>query len=414
MGKQSIWKRIKPANVMVAVLTVVAVAYLIVQCVNSMQSNIETTPAVYVTMDESISAEGWFVRDETVAEGTSSNSVKHIVSNGEKVQDAAALAIVYEDESIMKASRRMEEIDNELSLLNSAVQSVDNYTNDNTKLDQQITREMQQLAVRVDDGMLFDAYETATELRKLALRRNASSLDVASIKSQIVALENEKKQLTGQASGRSNTISAPASGYFSEVVDGYEEILTPEKVRTMQPETFKQLTEQKVTAPTGKLGKVVSGFTWDFATVLSEENAARLLVGQKVTLKFSQISANADAEVVAINSSKESGEALVIFQSQIMNGELVSIRQQKVDIVVATHSGLRVPVSAITMNDKGETGVLILTGNTARFKYIDEKNSYKGEQYYIVPKGTAYKYLLMNDEIVIHPSGSNNLKVISS
>ena len=86
MGKQSIWKRIKPANVMVAVLTVVAVAYLIVQCVHSMQSNIETTPAVYVTMDQSISAEGWFVRDETVAEGTSSNSVKHIVSNGEKVQ----------------------------------------------------------------------------------------------------------------------------------------------------------------------------------------------------------------------------------------------------------------------------------------------------------------------------------------
>ena len=210
MGKQSIWKRIKPANVMVAVLTVVAVAYLIVQCVNSMQSNIETTPAVYVTMDESISAEGWFVRDETVAEGTSSNSVKHIVSNGEKVQDAAALAIVYEDESSMEASRRMEEIDNELSLLNSAVQSVDNYTNDNTKLDQQITREMQQLAVRVDDGMLSDAYETAAELRKLALRRNASSLDVASIKSQIVALKNEKKQLTGQASGRSNTISVPA------------------------------------------------------------------------------------------------------------------------------------------------------------------------------------------------------------
>lgn len=414
MGKQSIWKRIKPANVLAGVLAVLAVAYLIVQCVHSMQSNIETTSAVYVTVDESISAEGWFVREETVAEGTSSNSVKHIVSNGEKVQDAAALAIVYADETIMEASRRLEEIENELSLLNTAVQSVDNYTNDSTKLDQQITREMQQLAVRVADGMPSDAYETATELRKLALRRNASSLDIASIKSQIVALENEKKQLAGQAYGRSNTISAPASGYFSEVVDGYEELLTPATIRTMQSEAFLELTGQEVTAPTGKLGKVVSGFTWDFATVLSESDAARLSVGQKVTLKFSQVSSNAAAEVVAINSSKESGDALVVFESQIMNGELVSIRQQKVDIVVATHSGLRVPVSAITMNDKGETGVLILTGNTARFKYIDEKNSYKGERYYIVPKGTTYKYLLMNDEIVVHPSGSNNLKVISS
>lgn len=414
MGKQSTWKQIKPANVLVAILVLFAVVYLIVQCVHSMQSNIETTPAVYVTMDESISADGWFVRNETVAEGTSSTSVKHIVSNGEKVQDSAALAIVYADESIMEASRRLEEIEDELSLLNTAVQSADNYTNDSSKLEQQILRQMQQLASQVEDGMPTDAYETATELRKLSLRRNASSLDISSIKSQIVALENEQKQLEGQAYGRSNTISAPASGYFSEVVDGYESILTPEKVNTMQPETFRQLTEQKVTAPTGKLGKVVSGFTWEFATILSESDAARLKVGQSVTLKFSQIAANASAEVVAINSSQESGEALVVFSSQIINGELVSIRQQKVDIVLASHSGLRVPVSAITMNDKGETGVLILTGNTARFKYIDEKNSYKGEQYYIVPKGTTQKYLLMNDEIIVHPSGSNNLKVISS
>lgn len=414
MGKQSIWKQIKPANVLVAILVLFAVVYLIVQCVHSMQSNIETTPAVYMTMDESISADGWFVRNETVAEGTSSTSVKHIVSNGEKVQDSAALAIVYADESIMEASRRLEEIEDELSLLNTAVQSADNYTNDSSKLEQQILRQMQQLASQVEDGMPTDAYETATELRKLSLRRNASSLDISSIKSQIVALENEQKQLEGQAYGRSNTISAPASGYFSEVVDGYEGILTPEKVNTMQPETFRQLTEQKVTAPTGKLGKVVSGFTWKFATILSESDAARLKVGQSVTLKFSQIAANASAEVVAINSSQESGEALVVFSSQIINGELVSIRQQKVDIVLASHSGLRVPVSAITMNDKGETGVLILTGNTARFKYIDEKNSYKGEQYYIVPKGTTQKYLLMNDEIIVHPSGSNNLKVISS
>lgn len=414
MGKQSTWKQIKPANVLVAILVLFAVVYLIVQCVHSMQSNIETTPAVYVTMDESISADGWFVRNETVAEGTSSTSVKHIVSNGEKVQDSAALAIVYADESIMEASRRLEEIEDELSLLNTAVQSADNYTNDSSKLEQQILRQMQQLASQVEDGMPTDAYETATELRKLSLRRNASSLDISSIKSQIVALENEQKQLEGQAYGRSNTISAPASGYFSEVVDGYESILTPEKVNSMQPETFRQLTEQKVTAPTGKLGKVVSGFTWEFATILSESDAARLKVGQSVTLKFSQIAANASAEVVAINSSQESGEALVVFSSQIINGELVSIRQQKVDIVLASHSGLRVPVSAITMNDKGETGVLILTGNTARFKYIDEKNSYKGEQYYIVPKGTTQKYLLMNDEIIVHPSGSNNLKVISS
>lgn len=414
MGKQPIWKRINPTNVLIALLAVFAVVYLVAQCIHSMAANIETTPALYVTMDDAISAEGWFVRDETVADGTSSSSVKHIVSNGEKVQDAAALAIVYADESIMEASRRLEEIEDELSLLNTALQSADNYMSDTTKTDQQIVRQMQQLAEQTEDGMPEGAYETATELRELALRRNAASLDVGAIRSEIVALQNEQKTLAGQAYGRSNTISAPASGYFSEVVDGYEDILTPQKVESMQPETFKQLTTQQVTAPQGKLGKVVKGFTWEFATVLGQADAARLQVGQDVTLKFAQIAANAAAEVTAINTDEQTGESLVVFSSEIVSGELVSIRQQKVDIVLATHSGLRVPVSAITMDENGNTGVLILTGNTARFKLIDVQNAYKGEEYYIVPKGTTQKYLLLNDEVVVHPSGSNNLKVISS
>lgn len=414
MGKQAIWKHLKPTNVLIVLLAVLAAAYLAVQCANSMASNIETVPAAYVTVDDAIPADGWFVRTETVAEGTSSSSVKHIASNGEKVQDQAALAVVYADESIMTASRRLEEIEAELDLLNSALRSADNYTNDTTKTEQQIIRQMQQLASQVEDGMPTGANETATELRKLALRRNAAALDVGAIKSEMVALQNEQKNLAGKAYGRSSTISAPASGYFSEVVDGYEELLTPEKVETMTPEAFRSVTEQQMQAPTGKLGKVVSGFTWEFAVLLPEADAARLKKGQTVTLKFSQVAANAKAEIVAINPSEDVKEFLVVFRSEIVNGELVTIRQQKVDIVLDTHSGLRVPVSAITMNERGETGVLILTGNTARFKLIDEKNSYKGQEYYIVPKGTTVKYLLMNDEVIVHPNGSNNLKVISS
>lgn len=411
MEKKPLWHRVSPTNVLIVLLSAFAVIYLAVQTCNALASNAETVAAEYVTVDDAISASGWFVRNETVAEGTSSNTVKHIVSNGEKVQASAALAIVYADQSILEANRRLEEIEDELNLLNTAVQSVDSYTNDTTKTDQQISRQLEQLAGEVEDGMPTGAENTATELRKLLLRRNAASLDVSAIKSEIVALENEKNDLAGKAYGRSNTISAPASGYFSEVVDGYEQILTPDKVESMQPEAFKELTSQSVTEPQGKLGKVVDGFTWEFAVILSQNDAARLKVGQSVTLKFSQISANANAKVVAINPDNAGEEALVVFSSATINGELVSIRQQKVDIVIGTYSGLQVPISAITMNDEQETGVYILTGNTKRFKKIER--IYTGKDYYIVAKGTTKDDLLMDDQIVLHPSGTNNLKVIT-
>lgn len=416
MGNRPIWKRISPTDVAIALLASFAVIYLTVQTIQALTSNVTTVPAAYVTVDDAITAEGWFVRDETVAEGTSSSTVKHIVSNGEKVQDSAALAVVYADQSIMEASRRLEEIKSELDLLNTAVQSVETYTNDTTKTEQQIMRQMVQLSIQAEDGVPAGAFETAVELRKLMLRRNAANLDVGALRSQIVALESEKSNLEGKAYGRSNMISAPDSGYFSEVVDGYESVFIPEKILTMQPSDFRQLTEQPVLPPSGKLGKVVSGFTWYFATVLNQADVARLSVGQSVILKFSQISSNATATIQAINQDEQGEEALVVFSSNIISGELVSIREQKVDIVLATYEGLQVPLSAVTLQDgiagdglEQQTGVYILTGNTRRFKRIEK--IYAAPEYYIVKKGTTRNELVIGDAIIT--SGLNHVKVVN-
>lgn len=401
---------ITPKRVIISSLILMSSVYLVVQSVKAMSTGVVTTSADYVTVDDCISADGWFIRNETITEGTSSSTVKHIVSNGEKVQAQAALAIVYADESIMDASRRLEEVDAELELLNAALQSADNYTNDNTKTEQQIINQMQHLSALVDDGMPTGASDSAIQLRKLSLRRNASNLNIGELRSQIVALKNEKAGLTGRANGRSTTISAPASGYFSEIVDGYETILTPEKMQSMTPETFRTITKENVKPPDGKLGKVMNGFSWQFATVLDKASASRLKVGQDVTLKFSQISANVAATVAAITPDAEDKEALVLFSSTIVNGELVSIRQQKADIVFASYTGLQVPVSAISMNEKSQLGVYILTGNTVRFKTITP--IYKGPEYYIVEKGMTNSDLVIGDSIITQATGLRDLKVM--
>ncbi|MDO4669744.1 MAG: HlyD family efflux transporter periplasmic adaptor subunit, partial [Butyricicoccus pullicaecorum] len=172
--KKQIRKYITPQRVLISGIIVMSSIYLVVQSVKAMSMGVVSTPADYVTIDDSIPAEGWFVRSETVTEGTSSSTVKHIVSNGEKVQAQSALAVVYADETIMDASRRLEEINAELELLNTALQSAGNYTNDNTKTEQQMIVQMQNLSALVDDGMPTGAADTATQIRKLSLRRNAS------------------------------------------------------------------------------------------------------------------------------------------------------------------------------------------------------------------------------------------------
>ena len=181
-------------------------------------------------------------------------------------------------------------------------------------------------------------------------------------------------------------------------------------MQAMTPEDFRTLTKEKVKPASGKLGKVMNGFEWQFATVLDKASASRLKLGQNVTLKFSQIAANVAATVTAITPDAEEKEALVVFSSTTVNGELVSIRQQKADIVFASYTGIQVPVSAITMNEKSQIGVYILTGNTVRFKTITP--IYKGSEYYIVEKGMTNSNLVIGDSIITQATGLSDLKVM--
>ena len=60
---------ITPQRVLISGLIIVSSIYLVVQSVKAMSAGVVSTPANYVTIDDSIPAEGWFVRSETVTEG---------------------------------------------------------------------------------------------------------------------------------------------------------------------------------------------------------------------------------------------------------------------------------------------------------------------------------------------------------
>ena len=71
----------------------------------------ETEPAVHVSVNDSFMSTGWFFRDEQTVSGSASGSVKHVVYSGERVQQDAALALVYADEQSLALSREIEPLE---------------------------------------------------------------------------------------------------------------------------------------------------------------------------------------------------------------------------------------------------------------------------------------------------------------
>ena len=97
-------------------------------------------------------------------------------------------------------------------------------------------------------------------------------------------------------------------------------------------------------------------------------------------------------------------------ESQDMNEDLISMRKQVATVVVASYSGLKVPKSAVRMQDD-EMGVYVLSNDVARYKKIEPL--FEGEEFYIVEQNvTGNDSLVAGDDIIVEAKDLDDKKVM--
>lgn len=410
-------KKIFHSGSLLAILVAaIFLVFLALQLLANLLSGVDTALAARVTADDSFTATGWFFRDEVVAQGTSSETVKHIVHSGEKVQKNAALAVVYTDTSALETSQKVSMLNDEIELLSSAMQSSTG-SSDTSKLDKQIASQISTLSAKAQDGVVTGIQSETADLRNLCLRRSASDLDGAALSSQLSALTTERDSLEKQLSGRSTTIASPASGYFSDIVDGLEGELTKERLETLTVEELKDLDESYEEGGASKqLGKIIEDFRWYFAMAVPTEEVSEMETGDSLHLRFSQVEEDIPVTVYRIQKEKDAAEAVLVLSGMDITPELVTMRRQEAEVILQTYTGIRVPKSAVKIenDDKGnpQQGVYILTGNMSRFKPIEVL--FETDTYYVVKQGTNREDtgLVAGDNIIVKARGLEDLKVV--
>lgn len=424
MQKQT-GKKIKHAKsginsrVVFLLISVVILIYLGQRIFSAFSVSIETTPAIQVTVNDSINAQGWFFRDEIPVSGSTGESVKHIVYSGERVQQDAPLAIVYSDADALALSQQLNPLENRIDLLNTALQSATDGS-DASKLDQMIILSMQQMAAQAKNGSGTSLNTSAESLRTLALRREAGNVDTAAITAERDTLVMERDSLNAQLAGHTTQLTAPVTGYFSEVIDGYEEILTVDALEDMTVDQFRELTETKPVVSNQAWGKMIEGFTWYLVTEISGEDANRFSVGQSLRVNFTQASLETPVSVYSIVKDRNSDNALLVLAGTEFNSEMVSMRQQPVEIIIATYTGLKVPKEAVyvqeTTTDAGVTtqdGVFILSGSFQKFKIINKL--YETEDFYVVEQSATNSDMLVEqDQIIVSGKNLQNNMVVKT
>ena len=168
------------------------------------------------------------------------------------------------------------------------------------------------------------------------------------------------------------------------------------------------------------IGKMIEGFTWYLAAEVPAEQAQRLSEGQSLRVNFTQATIETPVTVYAIIQEHNSDTALLILEGTEFSSEMVSMRSQAVEIIIATYSGLKVPKSAVRMLEATDstgktvqqTGVYILSGGVQKAKIINPL--YETEDYYVVEQSaTNANMLVEQDQIIVRGRNLQNNMVVN-
>ena len=379
----------------VAVLVAV-VLYFSVQLHNYISDPLTTTLVYAATAEDTISVNGYLVRDEETFD-FESGTLSHEQTEGAKVGIGQTIAVVYSNDSALDTAAKIEELELQLQQLQFALES---YLDPDAalRLDSAINEDLLTIRRKISGGDYSELSDEISELKAGVMKRDYTYTTKEEIETDIAETQNQleeyRRTLTNEKS-----ISAPASGTYSGVCDGYETTLTPKMLSEM---TVKQVESAKPKESTGNVGKMIYGDRWYYVAVISEEDAVLLEKRSQVMLRFAKgLGMDISMTIDRIGAS-ENGKCVLVTHCDKYLAQTTTLRHQAAELILRDYEGIRVPANALRVNESGVSGVYCVVGVTARFKPVEVV--YAGDGYVLVKETSTTEgsaVLRIGDEVIV-------------
>ena len=375
-----------------------------------------TTLAYSYTAYDSADADGLLVREEQVL-SDQSGIVDVTLAEGEKVGVGQTVALVYRDAQAQNDQAQLDALATEIELLQYAAAETGD-TGSAARLDEDILQAVVELRSSAALGDYTQLEEQVMAVKSNVLKRGytyGDGLTAADLTARIRDLQSQYSQLNAQTASATTRVTAQQSGTFSALVDGYESVLTPTSALQLTPSSLSALMAGSGVSQSGGLGKLITSNRWYFAALLPAETAARLEAGDTVAVRFSgDFSQDVNMLVEQVGEA-EGDQAVVLFSSDRYLEQVTLLRQQSVQIIFDSWSGLRIPKIALRSytyvdEETGERisdnriGVYAVVGGRAEFKEVEIVT--EGTDYYVVRSAVSGSAALRaGDTIIVRAVG---------
>ncbi len=386
----------KQGSLYLKIITIVVAVFLLAYALLSMfvgqgvVHDIETV--VYCEVGDGETVSGFVVRDEKVLTSNAPIVVCEL-TEGERVGVGQTVATGYTSDSARQSREQLFSLQNQREQLTMAARETDGK---NSKvLDTQIADMIVSVTVQANEQQM-DAMRTyVAELEPLVLRRCVTGDDAEEIDARIDRIDERISVLTRQSAGGAEIIAAQEAGYFSQTADGYESVLTPQRILQADPGVIKGA--EKSSVPENAIGKLAVGQKWYFVSEIPEERPCS--VGDYLTVSFAaQGLQELDMKVERLTPSEE-GKNLIVLSSSRHMQRITDLRTQTAEIIFDTFEGLRIPKEALYVVD-GLTGVYVLEAGRAEWKTVDKLLQY-GNYYLVSWERSNTDGLWPDDQIIL-------------
>lgn len=394
------------------------VLYAIFSVWKTFQDPFVSTYVYSYTLNDSIQTDGLIIRQEQVLSG-GQGIVDVTRGEGEQVGINQTVALIYRDDQARQSQEQQEALRLEITQLQYALGQGEDVSSA-AKLNDDILNAMVSLRVASTQQDFSDLEDQVLEVKGKVLRREytySDELSTDSLATRFQELQTQYQTLRNQSYSAITQVTAPVSGTFSTLVDGYEGLINLESAINLTPQALTDLMNQTPTGDSTAVGKLISSNRWYFAAVVTQEEGERLEQAGSLTLRFAGDFTKEVSMTVEKVNQDDQGQAVVILSSDRYLEQTTLLRRETAELIFNSRTGLRVPKNALRMvtttsedEETGETtetntlGVYVVTAGRAEFKPVTILT--EGDDFYVVQSvRTDKKALRAGDEVIVEATG---------
>ena len=354
-------KHRKKILLLLLVCVLIYIIYVVVQLIR------KPTDTVYVEMGqirEEEVAVGYIIRDEEVIQGENyKNGIEQIKTEGEKVAKGEAIFRYYSnnEENLVE---KIKELDEKIDI---AMEESGNLPTSDTKaLEDQIDSKIYDL---YEESDLTEIQNNKEEIISNMSKKSKIAGEESPAGSYLKKLIDERSEYENQLTSGEEYIEATKSGIVSYRVDGYEDILTTDDFGKYTKDFLEELNLKtgQIIPMSSEAGKIVDNYSCYIVCVLDSEYARDAEVGDSVTIKLpsgKEVEASIEYKII------EGEEYILTLKINEGVEELTSYRKISFSIIWWSKSGLKVPNTAISTEEKDGNEISYVT--RTRIGYEDK------------------------------------------